>query len=567
MIYIEENGSLQLRVALLGDPCDYPEYTEEKLKALIDIGFNAIQINIAWLRRPHDEALNLRDVVTVHEEREEPRVAERRIELLRRNAMAKKLGMRTIFHFGSPFMWRNPYTGEIDRNFTDRNNHNHFTTDDPWYDTLNPLVVKHEAELLREFRISFPDVDDILVYTYDQDTWKTSEFGNSKFSRGIPLHERLPDYLKVLHEIWTNGREEKSIMWWEPWELSAGQIYKCISCLPRKGFGMMLHNNIAEVQMARPVDVWFRNVARMCMDLGIPVVGEGFFSSATEEIEPLSIPCPRLVDEQLLGMTGVKGVTGVKEYFGITPLKPDLNLAIFELRLKNKNASTDELLDIISGRFGPLRTEARKLLDLLSDAIQYFPWDASWFARLAGTADIDHGWSGATVRGQICETPSWESTRRSHFMMTDDRQPHQFLLEDVQLRCEMTVECLEQAIDVCSTLESKLLEQDYIRLILQIKNDTDKLRRVAKSYALHLRETNVAGMIRNDIEAGRPAQSHLLEEMGKLLAADVENQYFKGTVLEIRELFRQNPEEFISNYLIPLDKSVYEKGFHTMTTR
>ena len=106
-------------------------------------------------------------------------------------------------------------------------------TFDSWYDILNPKVRDHELALLREFRRQFPDVDDILVYTYDQDAWQTPEFQYNKFSYGIPLSDRLPGYLAALHQVWTEGRAGKARMWWEPWELSAGQVYTILPKLPR----------------------------------------------------------------------------------------------------------------------------------------------------------------------------------------------------------------------------------------------------------------------------------------------------------------------------------------------
>lgn len=552
--------ALTLRVALLGNPNSFPEWTDDQVRGLAEAGFNAVQLNIAWLSRPHDEALNLCDVVTRPGDTETSRVAERRAALLRRHALAKKHGLRTIFHFGSPFMWRNPETGEVKRQSSEA-----FNTNPPWFDTENPKVVEYETALLKEFRKHFPDVDDILVYTYDQDAWQASQFSQSRLSRGVPLHERLPKYLKALHAAWTEGREGH-VMWWEPWELSAGQVLKCVSRLPRKDFGLMLHANIAEVQIAHPVDVWFRNTCRMAQGLGIPVVAEGFFGSATEEIQPLAFPTPRLVDEELIALTSVPGVAGVKEYFGVLPLVPDLNLDVFRARVRDPKASTAEILDRITKRFGPAQAEMLRLLELLSDGMQLFPWDASWYARLAGTADINHGWGGAAIRGQQVETPSWCSTRRAHFMKTDDQQPHPYLLEDVQLRCELAVERLDEALSVTRTLLPKLSKEDR-PLLEQIARDTDRFRRVAKSYALHLRETNVARLLREDLEAGRPMIPRLLKEMKELLQADAENQGHQGPVMEMIREFEADPEKFIRTRLVPTDKDVRERGIFTLTTR
>ncbi|MCL4402225.1 MAG: hypothetical protein M1436_06140, partial [Acidobacteria bacterium] len=407
----------QLRIGIVGNPTERPSWTDQEVAALNALGFNEVQLNIAWGSRPFGEPLNLLDVVTVPGEQEQPGTAKRRAELRRRLELARRHGLRTLFHFGSPYMNRNPYTGEVRRiSYAGID----LKTDDPFFDVMNPLVVKHEVALLREFRKQFPEVDDILVYTLDQDAWQAVEFGPSKFSRGIPLAERLPPYIKELHKAWTAGREDKARMWWEPWELSAGQIYTMLPQLPRKGFGLAIHSNIAEAQIALPVDLWFRNVVRMCRGFGIPVVAEGFYSSMNEEIEPLFIPDPRLVDEQFQAVTRVNGVIGIKEYYGILPLERDFNQEMLRARLASPGSTTGQLMDTITRRFGPLQASVKQYLGLLSDARQVYAWDASWYAREAGRASLDHGWSAAFVRGQQVESPSWCSTRKAIFMSPFD---------------------------------------------------------------------------------------------------------------------------------------------------
>jgi len=552
-----------LVVAILGNPCVHPDWSEDEVEALCRAGFNAVQLNIAWGRRPNDEPLNLRDVVSPSGEPEEPKVARWREQLRHRVDLARRFGLRTLFHFGSPFMFRNPATGELKRDSPEA-----FHDDPPWFDSLNPAVVEHETGLLQEFRRQFPDVDDILVYTYDQDAWQASEFATSRYSRGIPLHERLPGYLEALHRVWIDGREDEDHwFWWEPWELSAGQVYGCIPRLPANRFGLMLHGNIAEAMIAHPVDVWFRNTARMCRDRGIPVVAEGFFTSMTEEIEDLSIPCPRLTDEEVLALTSVPGVIGLKEYFGVLPRAMDLNLDMFRERLADPESTTEGLIDRITRRFGDQQSVVRDLLASLSDAIQVYPWDASWFARKANWTDIDHGWTGATVRGLMVETPSWRSTRAAHFMMIDDRQPHPFLLEDVQLRCEQAAEYLARALERCKALVVAITSEGDRELIQQIARDADRLRRVATSYALHLRETNVAMLLRQDAEEGRTLTPRLVDEMRRLLKLDVENQRGQGRVVEMKRRFEEDPADFLRHTLVPTEETVLERGHHTFTTR
>ena len=75
-------------------------------------------------------------------------------------------------------------------------------------------------------------------------------------------------------------------------------------------------------------------------------------------------------------------------------------------------------------RFGPQQANVLKLCDEMSEAMLIYPWEASWMFRLTSHASTDHGWSAAVIRGQMADTPSWNSTRRAMFMKTDDRDDH-----------------------------------------------------------------------------------------------------------------------------------------------
>ena len=552
-----------LRVALLGNPNTVPQWTDEQVQGLGDAGFNAVQLNVAWGSRPADEPLNLNDVVGLPGEPLDPVVANRQPELRKRIDLAKKHGLRTIFHFGSPFMWRNPDTGEIKRHAPDAHR-------GIWFDSANPKVVKYESALLKQFVKQFGDVDDILVYTYDQDAWQASQFSSSSFSHGIPLHERLPRYIAALHEIWTKREgpagSSKHTLWWEPWELSAGQIYKIIPQLPTDNFGLSIHNNIAEAQIGKPVDLWYRTTAKLCRERGIPVIGEGYFCAETEEVQSLAIPCPRLVDEQFRAMTAVEGIVGVKEYFGVLPLVPDLNRAMFSARLKNPDATTDHLLDQISSRFGPKQADVRKLCDDLADAMQIMPFEASWHLRLISKASIDHGWTGATIHGNMADTPSWNSTRHAMFMQCDNRQPHPDMLEDVQLRCEIAADHTAAAEKLLPGLIENTSGDDRA-MFERLAKDLDHFRRVATSFALHLRETQLAMILRGDLQAAREMTPRCVDELKRLLDADVENQHGQGRVVEMRDAFAADPVKFMKEHLVPTETGKYERGVFSLTTR
>jgi hypothetical protein len=196
-----------------------------------------------------------------------------------------------------------------------------------------------------------------------------------------------------------------------------------------------------------------------------------------------------------------------------------------------------------------------------------YPWDASWLAREVGRASSDHGWSAAIIRGGEANTPSWKSTRHALFMKTDMAQPHFWMLEDVQLRCSLTAEILDLASEIADRLQGDLANIDDRTLFARIQNDVDFFRQVTRSYALHIRETNVATLLRMDLAAGRPLTAALLKELGELLDADALNQHSQGRVLEMRELYRQNPQHFIEHYLLPTEATPGERGPFTLTTR
>lgn len=123
-------------------------------------------------------------------------------------------------------------------------------------------IVDKYVSLLKRLKQEVPELDDIEVYTFDQDAWVANEFGNGPTDRDIPLHERIPAFLQALTGAWAEVSPD-GMVWWEPWEISAGQIYACIPSLPTRNFGMFLHSNIAEVQLSRPVDVWFKNTVQL----------------------------------------------------------------------------------------------------------------------------------------------------------------------------------------------------------------------------------------------------------------------------------------------------------------
>ncbi len=107
-LYFQGQGKppvFQYRIAILGNPA-YPDtrYDKTQMAALKKLGFNAVQLNIAWGARPAEEPLNLEDILYVQGKSKGSyeRVQERLIAIRQRAQTAKKWGFRTTFHFGAP---------------------------------------------------------------------------------------------------------------------------------------------------------------------------------------------------------------------------------------------------------------------------------------------------------------------------------------------------------------------------------------------------------------------------------------------------------------------------------
>ena len=122
----DKTQQVEYKVGILGCP-DHPnvEWNDANMQRMKYLGFNTMQLNIAWSWRPNDETLNLEDVVALPKQFElaidrdlsktlrTPEKIEARSEKLKqRIAICKKYGFRTIFHFGAPFVGYPPQQQE-----------------------------------------------------------------------------------------------------------------------------------------------------------------------------------------------------------------------------------------------------------------------------------------------------------------------------------------------------------------------------------------------------------------------------------------------------------------------
>jgi hypothetical protein len=531
-------------------------FDDAQLTALKRYGFNTVQLNIAWGPRPADEPLNLEDVLTPSGEVEASRVAERRAEIARRAEACKRHGLRTIFHFGAPRVEKHIYRTLLGPDSTQ---------------AVEPCI--QAAETVERYRCllsllaeACPLVDDLLVYTYDQDAWLCGEFGTCPRCGGVPLHERLPSFLTALRDTWVNVRPDGTV-WWEPWELSAGQTVRMVDRLPAHNFGLMLHSNIAEVQAVRPVDPWFRNVARLAAERGLPVVGELFLGSASEEVEPLHhVVYPRIIYQQLAALRQVVGVVGVKEYYGLLPDRDDPNLAMAGLVFHEPTMAVGEALDRLAEPFGDARESILAAWEAVASGFELFPWDVSWLSREIGRLNPCHGWEAAIIRGQVADSPSWRSSRRSIFMVTkDELEPHPWLLEDVGLRYELAAAKFGQALDWYERALGHLppdLEGGHLGSAVRAwMDDVQVMRRGARTYQLHIQETLVARHIRLAVGSGENPSSSLIAILRDLLELDVANQAnamrLGDTIATAEEMlvgFDRDPLAWVQAHLLPASR-------------
>ncbi|MEP7357078.1 MAG: hypothetical protein ABI847_07550 [Anaerolineales bacterium] len=518
-------AAFQTRVAHLGNPNSAEPFkfwravpwTDANLQRLKDIGFNTIQVNVAWGPRPADEPLNLEDVVELPPAlaARYPQVVplncdpspaarlRRRAEVRDRSAACHRLGLRTLFHFGAPY-----------------NNHMAYG-DGPPNCISDPAVLQRYILLLEIFARDFPHVDDILVYTYDQDAWLCSEFGPCPRCLGTPLHQRLPKFLEGLAAAWRALRPgPHGRLWWEPWELSAGQVYACIPHLPPDLFGLALHSNVAEVMATYPADRWLKNTAALAADQGLPVIVEHWLSGPCEEQEPLlHLSHPLVTLRALRAIAACAGVTGIKEYYGLDPDREDPNLRATALFLANANITDEQALAALAAPYGaPAAEHMERFWQLTSRGMELFPWDVAWYVRQIGRSRVDHALSAARIRGMPCRTPSWCSTRATIFLRSYETytEDDPWLREDIQLRAHLAAEAWAAAL----ALGAQTLSAVPAALRLSFQRNLLDLGR------LHRRETNLAQMLRDYPAApgsSIAAPARLIAELRACLQADLAN--------------------------------------------
>jgi hypothetical protein len=286
-------------------------------------------------------------------------------------------------------------------------------------------------------------------------------------------------FLEALVEAVTSAKPEARL-WWEPWELSEGQILMCVERIRPDGFGLIMHHTLAEVYFVNTTDLAFRNVARLAASRGIPFIGEGFFGSSGEDVEPLShIACPRLVFQQVDALRRTTGVTGIKEYYGFLPAAFSTNEALLAAYLRAPDATFEELIAPIAAAYGaPAKAILQDAWETTAQALEVFPWNATWRMRTIFKSPPDTTWR--EVPRAHWPTPAWEANRRAAYMVTDNPTQHPWLREDVGLRAAFSSRLFGQAARLLAKAESlAMAKQEEIR---RQRNDLEHAARVAARF-------------------------------------------------------------------------------------
>lgn len=548
----KEAQNVDYKVGIIGAP-SFPnvEWNDRNLELMKKLGFNALQLNIAWGYRPDDNPLNLEDVLVLPEQfklpvdidstlntnvgssktfiRSPDKIAARAQELKRRIALCKKHGFRSMFHFGAPFV-AYPAIEPLSQCISD------------------PFTLERYVTLIKNFQKEFPGVDDLLLYTYDQNAWLCSENGICKRCNGVPLDKRVSKFVNKLAQTWSTLNPDGKL-WWEPWEISAGQTYSIIEQLDPKCVGLSMHSSIAEVQIALPADRWFKNMLTLAEERNIPVIGELWMGTATEEVETyLYLPTPMATLRALRAVNNAGKLKGIKEYYGNIPDREDPNLRMTSIFFNNPGISDVEALKLVSKPYGKAAEKIAAYWKYSSEAIETYPWDISWNSREVGRSDPHHLMSAATLKGVSWETPSWQSNRRAAFMRTVETEtPHFWMMEDAQLRYEATARKIDQALVYANEARENVPKEYLSEFEMSIK-EVEGFRQRVLAYAYHIRETNLCNMMRVTFEKTGKVNESNLKELRTILLKDQQNQGGENEIGKAIDLLDKDLKKFLLVY-------------------
>ena len=521
----EGPGGYRYFVGIVGNP-SVPDisWSDDELTRIKELGVNMVQLSIAWGGKPAGEVLNLEDLDD-----------EQRAKFRFRIAQAKKHGLRTIAHFGIPRMVNfNPVRPAC---------------------ILDRAVQEKYRGLLKDFMVSFPEVDDVLVYTFDQQAWLCSEFGPCPRCSGIPLDARLPEFLDMLSETMQSCRPNTRL-WWKPWELSKGQVVAILDKVKPAHFGLVLNPSSSnEVypfnDRSFKSDLGVRRLVQLAKERDVPVLGE-FDHTFYKPLYLFEDFFPRLIYEQMVGWKEMEGIVGVKEYYGFAPATFSVNAAMLKAWMASPEKSLDELLVEVAAPYGP---QAAPLViqawEYVARSVEAYPWDTTY---LIGPMGLDrpwdgrHDWEPVTIPNATWDTPIWKANRKGNFMLTEEHKAHPWVFEDAGLRLEdsaalgfRAVALYDQAIAAGSD------RIDDLRIQREI---VFKTSRSLRAKGIHFLLTLAAQDART-VQHDEKQFAIVARRIEGLLEKDVENQGSRPEVVAKLAEFRRDPQAWITVNFAP----------------
>jgi hypothetical protein len=200
----------------------------------------------------------------------------------------------------------------------------------------------------------------------------------------------------------------------------------------------------------------------------------------------------------------------------------------------------------------------REYWKLSSAAIAMYPWDITWFAREVGRSNPLHAMSAATLRGACWETPSWQSSRKAAFIRTDEaNEPNFWMREDAQIRFELAATKMEEAVTMARSIRQNV-PQEYLGAFDKGVEELGGFRQRCLAFVYHLRETNLANLIRTSVAKGIPAERRKenIAELREILIKDQANQGKDEPIAGAVKLLDRDVEAFLSTYFLPTKTTV-----------
>lgn len=138
--------------------------------------------------------------------------------------------------------------------------------------------------------------------------------------------------------------------------------------------------------------------------------------------------------------------------------------------------------------------------------------------------------------------------------------PNFWMREDNQLRFGQTAAKLEAALLVADSLDGKIPDA-YAATFRENVKELRGLRRRVLAYSYHLRETNLADLLRGDAKQGLPVNRRTVDELRSLMLKDQANMEKPEPLAEAIAMLDADLPKFLETYFLPTGPSGKKEGW------